>query len=129
VRAVRVAQFGIEHLQVNDLADPAPAPGEVLVATVAATINPADLAIVTGAPAPRIPAGTVPPYTPGWDLAGRMVSTGEGVDPALVGGRVLGFTIWFVTGHGTQASLVALPASNVVCAPEGLPSTDSPRSG
>ena len=122
VRAVQVTQFGLEHLQVGDLPDPTPAPGEVLVATEAATVNPADFAIVTGAAAPRIPAGAAPPYTPGWDLVGHVVSTGVGVDPALVGRRVVGFSIWYVTGHGTQASLVALPANDVVVAPEGLPS-------
>jgi NADPH:quinone reductase len=123
MRAVQVARFGIEHLRVDELPDPDPASGEVLIATEAATINPADLGIVTGDAAPRFPPGAVAPYTPGWDLAGRVLSCGDGVDAALVGSRVVGFTIWFVTGRGTQASLVTLPASNVVVAPEDLPST------
>jgi NADPH:quinone reductase len=121
MRAVQVARFGIEHLQVQDLPDPSPAPGEVLIATDAATINPADLGIVTGSAASRFPPGAVAPYTPGWDLAGRVLACGDGVDTALAGSRVAGFTIWFVTGRGTQASLVTLPADNVVVAPDGLP--------
>jgi NADPH:quinone reductase len=121
MRAVQVAQFGIEHLRVQNLPDPSPAPGEVLIATDAATINPADLGIVTGSAAPRFPPGAAAPYTPGWDLAGRVLACGDGVDTALAGSRVVGFTIWFVTGRGTQASLVTLPADNVVVAPDGLP--------
>lgn len=123
MRAVQVAQFGVEYVRLAEAADPVPGAGEMLIRTEGATINLADLGIVTGAAVPRFPPGTAAPYTPGWDLAGRVVSRGGGTDPALAGARVVGFTIWFVTGHGTQASLVALPASNVVVAPEGLPST------
>jgi NADPH:quinone reductase len=121
MRAVRVADFGTEHIRLDELPDPEPVSGEVLISTEAATINPADLGIVTGAAAGRFPPGAVAPYTPGWDLAGRIVSCGQDIDPALMGARVVGFSIWFVTGHGTQASLVALPATDLAVAPDGLP--------
>jgi NADPH:quinone reductase len=122
MRAVQVPQFGLAHLRAAEVPDPVAGPGEVLVATEAATINPADLGIVTGAAAGRFPASAVAPYTPGWDLAGRVVACGQDADPSLAGARVVGFTIWFVSGRGTQAGLVALPASDVAVAPEGLPS-------
>ncbi len=122
MQAVRIARFGTEHVRLDELPDPEPASGEVLISTEAATINPADLGIVTGSAADRFPPGAVAPYTPGWDLAGRIVSCGQDTDPALLGGRVVGFSIWFVTGHGTQASLVVLPATDVAVAPDGLPS-------
>jgi len=48
LQAVQVERFGVENLKVQEVADPVPGPGEVLIATEAATINPADLAIVTG---------------------------------------------------------------------------------
>jgi NADPH2:quinone reductase len=48
LQAVQVKRFGVENLKVQEVADPVPGPGEVLIATEAATINPADLAIVTG---------------------------------------------------------------------------------
>ena len=76
----------------------------------------------TGAVAARLPWGSAPPYTPGWDLVGRIVATGDGVHPAVVGSRILGFSLWFESLRGTQASLVALPIGNVVPAPDGLPS-------
>lgn len=123
MRAVLVPDFGVQNLQVGDCPDPVPAVGEVLISTEAATINPADVSVVTGRAASRIPPGAAQPYTPGWDLAGEVVACGDGADPALAGSRVVGFSTWFVTGHGTQASMVALPADDVVPAPPGLPST------
>jgi NADPH:quinone reductase len=124
MKAVRVASFGLENVRVDELPDPSPGPGEVLIGTEAATINAADLGIVTGRAAARFPADAIAPYTPGWDLAGRVIGAGDGVPPALLGTRVVGFTIWFVTGRGTHASLVTLPASNIaaVPAPASVPS-------
>jgi NADPH:quinone reductase len=121
VKAVQASAFGVEHVQVADVADPRPGQGEVLIATEAATINPADFALVTGGVAPRLPWGSAPPYTPGWDLVGRVAAVGDGVSPAVVGTRVIGFSLWFESLRGTQAALVAMPVGNVVPAPDGVP--------
>ncbi|HTU84039.1 MAG TPA: NADP-dependent oxidoreductase [Solirubrobacteraceae bacterium] len=110
-------------MRVSELPDPAPGQGEVLIATEAATVNPADVAVVTGAAAPRLPAASAPPYTPGWDLVGRVVEVGESVARSLIGSRVLGFSLWFESIRGTHASSVALPIGNLVTAPDGLPPT------
>lgn len=123
MRAVRVEQFGIDNVEVRDLPEPVPGAGEVLIATEAATINPSDAAIVTGAAAPRFPPGAAGPYTPGWDLVGTITACGDGVSGSLVGTRVVGFSLWFESLRGTQASAVALPVGNVVPAPDGLPAT------
>ena len=122
MKAVQAGEFGVGHVTVAEVADPAPGQGEVLIATEAATINPADFAVATGAVGARLPWGSGPPYTPGWDLAGRVVAAGVGVSPSVVGSRVLGFSLWFESLRGTQAALVALPIGNVVPAPDGLPS-------
>jgi NADPH:quinone reductase len=122
VKAVQVAEPGVEHVTVAEVADPSPGQGEVLIATEAATINPADFAVVTGAVAARLPWGSAPPHTPGWDLVGRVVAAGDGVSPSVIGSRVLGFSLWFESLRGTQAAMVALPIGNVVPAPDGLPS-------
>jgi NADPH:quinone reductase len=121
LKAVQVETFGLPHLRVAEVAGPTPNQGEVLVATEAATVNPADVAVVTGAAAARLPWGAAPPYTPGWDLVGRVVEVGTSVDHSLVGTRVVGFSLWFESVRGTQASLVALPVGNVVAAPDSLP--------
>jgi NADPH:quinone reductase len=122
MKAVRVGQFGVGHLEVPEVADPVPGQGEVLIAVEAATVNPADFAVVTGAVAARLPRGAAQPYTPGWDLVGRVVGVGESVDPSVIGSRVLGFSLWFESLRGTQASLVALPIGNIVTVADGVPS-------
>jgi NADPH:quinone reductase len=123
MRAVRVEQFGLDQVQVQDLPDPVPGMGEVLIGTDAATINPADAAVASGAAAGRFPSGATGPFTPGWDLVGTITACGDGVDRSLIGTKVLGFSLWFESFRGTQASLVALPIGNIVPAPDGLPPT------
>ena len=121
MRAVQLSDWGIENIHPADAADPVAAQGEVLIATEAAAINPADLSMVSGRFASWLPASIAPPYTPGWDLAGRIVGVGVGVDASLVGRRAVGFSNWVQAGHGTQASLVALPLGNVATPSDGLP--------
>ena len=113
---------GPDSIEVLELPDPEPAAGEVLVATEAATLNPADAGVVSGALTQRFPAGSRPPYIPGWDLAGTVTAVGDGVDSALIGRQVLGYSQWFAAAHGTQAGLVALPLEQVAAASRALPS-------
>jgi NADPH:quinone reductase-like Zn-dependent oxidoreductase len=122
MRAVQLTDWGIENIHTSDAADPVPAAGEVLIATEAATINQADLSMVSGQFASWLPASVTAPYTPGWDLAGQIVGVGEGVDASLIGPRAVGFSNWVEAGHGMQASLVALPHGNIATAASGLPS-------
>lgn len=120
MRAVTFSEFGgPEQIAVIDRPEPTPAEGEVLVAVQAASINPVDVAVRSGAFA--TPAASLAPYTPGWDLAGTIVAVGEGVDEALVGSYVLGFSPWFAAANGTQAALVALPRDQVASAPASIP--------
>ena len=122
MRAVRLNDWGLDKIHTQEAPDPTPAAGGVLIATEAATINPADLAMVTGQFASWLPQNIAAPYTPGWDLAGRVVAVGDGVDGSLVESRAVGFSNWVEAGNGTQASLVALPQSNVAIADDSLPS-------
>lgn len=115
--AVRVEEFGVDKLTVRELPDPRPGIGEVLVFTEAATINPADARVVTGAAVNRFPTGAIGPYVPGWDLVGRIAACGDGVNDSLIGSRVIGFSPWLDTLRGTQASLVTLPIGHIVMAP------------
>jgi len=122
MRAVQLNGWGIENIHAGDAADPRPAAGEVLIATEAATINPADLSMVSGKFASWLPASIAAPYTPGWDLAGRIVGVGDGVDASLIGSRAVGFSNWVEAGHGTQAAMVALPLASVATTVGALPS-------
>lgn len=64
---------------------PRPAPGIVLVRMRASAINPSDLISTSGAYRHR----TSLPFVPGFDSVGVVAEAGDGVDPRLVGGRVL----------------------------------------
>ena len=73
MRTVQLNEWGIDNVHAADAADPVPAAGEVLIAAEAATINPADLSMVSGQFASWLPASITAAYTPGWDLAGQIV--------------------------------------------------------
>ncbi|HEY7789774.1 MAG TPA: NADPH:quinone reductase [Vicinamibacterales bacterium] len=76
MKAVRVRQFGgPEVLVLEDLPDPKPGPGEVLVRLHAAGVNPVDTYIRAGTYARKPPL----PYTPGEDGAGTVEALGAGV--------------------------------------------------
>jgi NADPH:quinone reductase len=79
-----------EVLRLAERPDPTPGPGEVLVRIRAANVNPTDVAVRSG-DHPRSP---VPPFVPGWDLAGVVHAVGEGVDGFATGQRVVGMIPW-----------------------------------
>jgi NADPH2:quinone reductase len=122
MQRVQLTAFGIDAVEVAEVEDVRPAAGEVLIAAEAMTINPVDLYVVTGALAQAFPSGATSPYTPGWDVAGRVVAVGGGVSADIVGARAVGFSPWMSTGRGTQASLVALPYDQVSIVSGDLPS-------
>jgi NADPH:quinone reductase len=85
MKAIRVHRFGPpEVLQLEEVATPAPGPGEVLVRIKAAGVNPVDTYIRSGTYAlkPQLP------YTPGTDGAGVVESWGAGVSGWKRGDRV-----------------------------------------
>jgi NADPH2:quinone reductase len=120
MQAVRFSEFGIEKISVEEMPEPSPNADEVLIAVKAATINPIDWAVVSGAAAPGFPSSFRPPFTPGWDLAGRVIGLGEGVSTDYLGARVVGFSPWFDSAKGTHQSVIALPVANVAVASEAL---------
>ena len=99
MKAIRVHEFGgPEVLRLEDVEEPRPGRGEVLVRVRAAGVNPVDTYIRGGVHAVR-PAL---PYTPGADAAGMVEAVGEGVTRVAAGERV------YVGGSvtGTYAELV-----------------------
>jgi len=112
---------GPEVLRYEDVEDPAPGPGEVLVRLRAASLNHLDLWIRQGLP-------SVPkPRILGADGAGVVAALGEGADTFSEGDRVVlnpglddGARILGEHMDGTHAELVAVPAEYVHPIPEGL---------
>jgi NADPH:quinone reductase-like Zn-dependent oxidoreductase len=116
VRAVRIHEDGgSDVLVLEEIPDPTPGPGEVLVRVHASALNHLDVWIRKGLP-------SVPkPRILGADGAGIRVDTGERVviNPGI---EAPDGTIHVIGEHGdgTNAELVAVPAANVYPIPDGL---------
>ena len=115
MKAIRIHEDGgPEVLRYEDVDDPVPGDGEVLVALRAASLNHLDLWVRKGLP-------SVPkPRILGADGAGVRVDTGERVviNPGIEHGR----TITVVGEHtdGTHAELIAVPETNVFPLDDGI---------
>lgn len=104
-------------LTVGERPDPAPGPGEVLVAVRASGINPSDVKLRAGARPGAVMA--FPEIIPHSDGAGVIEAVGEGVDAARVGERVWLWNAQWRRAFGTAAEYVALPAEQAVRLPGG----------
>jgi NADPH:quinone reductase-like Zn-dependent oxidoreductase len=125
VRAVRIHEDGgPEVLVLEEAPDPVAGPSEVLVRLRASALNHLDIWIRKGLP-------SVPkPRILGADGAGVVDAVGEGVDGFEPGERVVlnpgieagGGRIHVIGEHGdgTNAELIAVPATNVHPIPDGL---------
>lgn len=86
MRAVLCKEFGPpEGLVVEEVADPVPGPGEILVEVKAIPITFPDTLMLED----RYQFKATLPYTPGSEVAGVVAGLGEGVDSVAVGDRVV----------------------------------------
>jgi NADPH2:quinone reductase len=121
MRAIGVMQFGgPEALQVLDIPEPVPGPGEVRLRVHAAAVNPTDTGFRSGATSARL-EGRPGPYVPGMDAAGVVDAIGPDVEtPLKVGDPVIAVVLPYGRGGGAYADLIVVPASSVVRAPAGV---------
>jgi len=113
MRALVCHAYGpIENLKIEDVPQPEPKAGEVLVRVRAAGVSFAAMLGVQGKHQNKPPL----PYVPGNEMAGHVVALGEGVDNVKVGERV-------ATGvsQGAFAEYAVATAANVVPVPETMP--------
>lgn len=111
-RAVRFEEYGdVDVLNVVEVQDPVPGPGQLLVRVKAAGVNPGEAKIRDGLLAERWPATF--PSGQGSDLAGVVQQVGEGVDGFSAGDEVIGFT----GERASQAELVVIEAANATPKP------------
>jgi NADPH:quinone reductase-like Zn-dependent oxidoreductase len=125
-------QNGPDSLQLNEIAEPKPAPGQVMVRVHATSLNYRDLMVADG----RYGAPVSLPLIPLSDGAGEIAALGEGVTRWKEGDRVMGtfFQNW-QTGparpdifhsalggslNGMLADYVALSSEGVVAIPPAL---------
>lgn len=106
---------GVEKLRLDEVADPKPGPGEVLLRVKYAGLNPADAFLSRG----MYPAKPSLPHILGRDAVGEVVAAGQGVDAAV--GETAGILRCDVgvSVRGTLAELVVVPAGSTAPIPAG----------
>ncbi|PXA98822.1 NADPH:quinone oxidoreductase [Nostoc sp. 3335mG] len=104
------APGGPETLILEDVADPAAGPGQVVVAVRACSINYPDVLIIEDKYQFKPPR----PFAPGSEISGVIDSVGDGVTGWSVGDRVLA-----MTGHGGLSEKVVVEAARLFRLPEG----------
>jgi NADPH2:quinone reductase len=112
VKAVVCRELGPPSaLRVEDLPDPVPLPGQVVLRVEAAGVNFPDTLIIQG----RYQQRPALPFVPGGEVCGIVEALGEGVAAPAIGTRVAA-----VITHGGFAERVALDAAKAVPVPEGI---------
>ncbi len=113
MKAIRIHEFGDPKvMRLEEVPDPKPGPGQVLVRVRAIGVNPVETYMRSGN-YPRKPAL---PFTPGMDAAGVVEAAGEGVRNAKKGDRV--YTVGTITG--AYAEMALCDAHRVYPLPENV---------
>jgi NADPH2:quinone reductase len=105
-----------EVIRIGDLPTPSPKAGEVLVEVLAASINPIDLYLRSGAV--NMPRPT--PTITGTDLAGVVAAVGEGVVRFKPGDRVWGSNQGLQGRQGTCAQFACVNEEWLYPTPDGV---------
>jgi NADPH2:quinone reductase len=113
MKAVRVSRTGgAEVLQLDQIPEPNPGPGQALVRLEAVGVNFIEVYQRKGLyPTPL-------PFTPGSEGAGRVLQVGPGVGNIKPGDRVASLNLM-----GSYAELAIAPAERLVAIPESLDAT------
>ena len=112
MKAILCTHFGGPgELELADIAQPQPGPGEAVVRVRAAALNFFDQLIIAGKYQHKPPF----PFSPAAEFAGVIDSVGAGVTGFAPGDRVMGYLGW-----GAAREAVAVPVQQIVKLPDGL---------
>jgi NADPH2:quinone reductase len=100
-----------DDLEIQDLPDPVPGPGEAIVKVASAALNFFDTLIIAG----KYQTKPDFPFSPGAEFAGTVDSVGAGVGTVKAGDRVMGYMT-----YGAARERVAVPAERLVKIPDAL---------
>jgi NADPH:quinone reductase-like Zn-dependent oxidoreductase len=121
VRAVVVDGFGADAVaRLHWVPQPRPAPDQVRVRVVYASVNPADRKCQRGWMLPYPQFRPELPFVLGFDGAGVVDAVGADVGSVRVGDRVFLRVNQMAGMHGTFAELVCVTASDTAPMPDGL---------
>lgn len=112
MKAILCTEYGPPSLLiVADVPSLVPAPGEVVVAVKAASLNFPDVLIIQNKYQVKPPL----PFSPGSEMAGVVKAVGEGVRGVAVGAHVMG-----ITTYGAFAEEVRVEAARLAAIPDGM---------
>lgn len=120
MRSWRVHELGQpkDVLRLDDVAEPEPGPGQVLVRVLASPVNFPDVLLCRGEYQIKPPL----PFTPGVELCGSVVAVGDGVGTVRPGDRVIGGA---ELPAGGFAEFAVMDATRTLPAPETLPDAEA----
>jgi NADPH:quinone reductase-like Zn-dependent oxidoreductase len=122
MKAVRFHEYGDPSvLRYEDVEQPVPGAGQVLIQVAATTFNGVDGNIRAGFMQGPIPVTL--PHTPGIDVSGTVAALGDGVGGFEAGDQVVGFLP--MTDDGAAAQYVVAPAEILAPAPTSVPLVDA----
>ena len=100
MKALLCTRYGTpDDLELADIADPTPGPGEAVVRIEAAALNFFDTLIIAG----KYQTKPAMPFSPAAEFAGTVESLGAGVSGFKAGDRVLGYS-----GYGAARERIAI---------------------
>jgi NADPH:quinone reductase len=112
MKALLCTHYGTpDDLEIADIADPSPAPGEAVVRVRAAALNFFDTLIIAGKYQTKPPM----PFSPSAEFAGEVESVGKGVTSVGPGDRVMGYVRF-----GAARERIAVAANLLVKIPGNL---------
>lgn len=101
-----------DELKFEDMPDPSPGPGEVLIRTAATSINPLDVKMRSGAVKEYFPVSF--PAILGWDVSGTVEEVGPGVKNFTKGDKVFGQTAQ------ADATMCVVKGADLARVPDGM---------
>lgn len=104
-----------EVLQLADIPEPQPAPGEVRVRVAWSGVNPSDVKSRAGLRSKALPFPRIVPHSDG---SGVIDAVGEGVGRARIGERVWLWNAAWGRAHGTACEALCLPQRQAVRLPD-----------
>jgi NADPH:quinone reductase-like Zn-dependent oxidoreductase len=117
MKAIRIHEYGgPDVLELNEIAIPQPAAGEVLIKVYATSINPVDWKIREGLRKEKFPGNL--PLTLGWDVSGVIEKVGDKVQHFKMGDEV--YSRPDPTKNGTYAEYVVVKANEVGFKPKSI---------
>ncbi len=112
MKALLCTRYGApDDLELADIADPVPGPGEAVARIEAAALNFFDTLIIAG----KYQTKPAMPFSPSAEFAGTVESLGPGAAGFKAGDRVLGYS-----GYGAARERIAIAVNRLVKIPDGL---------